>query len=959
MSNKFIRTIPIILILLISMFSSFSFVQPIKGIPSSNVTTFYFKNVLDTNSEYDSNLGLTLLVSESFPTKTNDSFYPPKLFNGFNSNNEELNIWISSWLFYYLEDFTGGDEDLGDINGFLDGFELLFPNPLRIVESYEYAGDEKIVIKGDINFNLFLSSKIFSKINSNDKINVGIYSLNPNSLIPIPIKISNKTIDVDPELIQNIKMHDIIIENVNHTLDPGDSLLFEIELIPGNKTIINFLTEERPVLKNLFNTTIEFLYNLANNSENTELKDLLDLFDIFDDVIAEANLSIEDAAIIANSVISTSLVYDSVSHPSSVSLPFSTSSEIDGENNVTYYLHSDNDMDYQLSDSDEHSINDLTNSIEWVGPLFGRSKILLEANAIIYVSYKDINLFSDNIKINGKLLYDNQEIGSSDFLLDKTQLISPTSIMPINMIFNDIQEKTEIEYGTTISLEISLDNDSDFGRGIFKKVELFYDSLEYPSRMYLAFSETDNIILDIDTDPIDNKIIPGGSVKYFIDIFSEFEDEIEIVELSYTGNKDYWDLIIPDKFSISAEDNTTLELIIISTEYDLNLYGEDIEIEFSVQGKTGKSIFTAYALISDDAVNYDIKVIVPPNKEIKHGESGSYFFIVENNNTGFWPDSYSLEAISENNWNLSIEPSNIDNLDAGEKIEINITLYVPKNIEISNDKLTFIIYSDNSDVFKTVNLTSNIIGPNLIEDIYNYFEALSNDLGLKDIFNEYAPHALVAILFIIIFIFLILFVFLFTSKFVDIICIDRLKEISPNQMGLFEITLVNTTKKVRNYEINIVEKHNTLKWIIFYDKEKILLNSKESRKITFSVKPTDLVQKNDWAEFDFIVKSSGKRKIEKITTMIVIKDSYSNLSLNNVSHFPRNFTDGEKITTSFFIKNNGNASSENFSVILYINGEEKNKVGDIIIPAEGFADIKIPWIAVKGKNEISIVVKKY
>ena len=137
-------------------------------------------------------------------------------------------------------------------------------------------------------------------------------------------------------------------------------------------------------------------------------------------------------------------------------------------------------MDYQLSDSDEHSINDLTNSIEWVGPLFGRSKFLLEASAIIYVSYRDINLLSDNIKINGKLLYDNQEIGSSDFLLDKTQLISPTSIMPINMIFNDIQEKTEIEYGTTISLEISLDNDSDFGRGIFKKVELFYDSLEYP-----------------------------------------------------------------------------------------------------------------------------------------------------------------------------------------------------------------------------------------------------------------------------------------------------------------------------------------------------------------------------------------------------------------------------------------------------------------------------------------------
>ncbi|MFE3845841.1 hypothetical protein ACFL1L_03155, partial [Thermoplasmatota archaeon] len=66
--------------------------------------------------------------------------------------------------FYYLEDYlTDGDEDLGDIDGLFDGFELYFPNPLRIIESYEYAGDEKIVINGDINFNLFLSSKIFSK----------------------------------------------------------------------------------------------------------------------------------------------------------------------------------------------------------------------------------------------------------------------------------------------------------------------------------------------------------------------------------------------------------------------------------------------------------------------------------------------------------------------------------------------------------------------------------------------------------------------------------------------------------------------------------------------------------------------------------------------------------------------------------------------------------------------------
>ena len=56
------------------------------------------------------------------------------------------------------------------------------------------------------------------------------------------------------------------------------------------------------------------------------------------------------------------------------------------------------------------------------------------------------------------------------------------------------------------------------------------------------------------------------------------------------------------------------------------------------------------------------------------------FFVLKNNNTDLWTDDYSLEAISENDWNISIKPStNIDNLGAGESIEINITVYVPKN----------------------------------------------------------------------------------------------------------------------------------------------------------------------------------------------------------------------------------------------------------------------------------------
>jgi hypothetical protein len=958
MISKYIRIIPIILILLISNFSAFSYIQTSKAFSSNGQTTLYFKDVLnvDPESDYDSNLGLTLLLSESFPSKINDSYYPPKIFNGRTSNTEELSVWISTWLFYFLDDFS---EEFGEIDGLLEGFELFFPNPLKIVESYEYTGEEDLEIEGDINFNLYLSSNIFSKVSSNDKVNVGVYSLNPNAALPIPIKISNKTIDVNPELIQNIDIYNIVIEDVNHTLDPGETLIFEIELIPGNKTIINILTKERPILKNLANFTIDFLYNIANNSGNTTLNDIIDFIDMFDDIVAESNLTIDDASIILNSLISTSLVYDSISHPSSVSLPFIDSPEDNGENHITYFLHSNNSMDINSPDSVDHTNNDLTNVIQWSGPLLDRSKILLEASSIIYIKYKDINFFSENIKINGKLIYDDTEIGSSNFILEKTQILSPTKIITVNLIFDDINNNIEIEHNKYLSLEISLDNSSDLGNGILREAEILYDSVEYSSRILVKFTETDNINLNFLSDPADYKIIPGDFVKYTLNVFSKYDDEIEIIELSYSGNKNYWDIIIPEKFTIFAGENKSLELIIISTQIDLSIYGENIEIEFAVQGKTGKSVFTTYAIISEDAVNYDINLIIPEDKEIKHGTSESYYFIVENNNSGLWPDSYSIEAISENGWNLTIDPKNIDNLAAGERVEINITLFIPINTEISNDTLNFTVKSINSDVYESAEITTDIIGPNLLENIYNYFETLSYDLGLDDIFNEYAPHVLVTILALIIFIIIILIAFILTTKFVNIICNDRVKEINPSQIGEFKIKLVNPTKKIRNYEINIIDKNNSSKWIISKDIDKILLNPKESKIISFSVKPTDLVQKNDWSEFDFIVKTIGKNKIQKITTMIVLKNFLPDIKINGSNHFPINFKNGDKIITSFILNNYGNASSDPLYTILKVNGEEKNKVGDIIIPAKGFAEIKIPWIAVKGKNEISIVVRKY
>ena len=136
-----------------------------------------------------------------------------------------------------------------------------------------------------------------------------------------------------------------------------------------------------------------------------------------------------------------------------------------------------------------------------------------------------------------------------------------------------------------------------------------------------------------------------------------------------------------------------------------------------------------------------------------------------------------------------------------------------------------------------------------------------------------------------------------------------------------------------------------------------MLEPGQSRTVVLIVRPTDLIKTDDWAEIGVAVKAEGMRKTEEMTVMTLIKDSKAELSIGGVTHWPRSFKRGDRVTTSFKVKNKGNASASGVDVILYINDKEKNKVDDVIIPAGGYANIRMPWIVGKSKNEINIVVR--
>ena len=951
-SNRALRTILISLVLVLGpLLSAIVIISPVGANPTSGETTFYFKDILGIEEipEYGS-MGMSVLVSQTPPTKQNDSVYPPNLIDGSKLNLEELSAWVA---FYFLEDLTGefGDE-LGDL---LEGFELFFPHPLRIVETYEYDGSEAIKIDGDVSFDLHFSSRMLLRFGGNDEVNVALYSLSLNSLIPIPNMIKNKTVEITSELLKKINEQTVTIENVNHTLEPGDSLLFKIELIPGNKTATERLKKEGSIWEKIGNCVID----LVNRSELPKLQNISELIDEISILVDEFNITKEDAAEILNSMISSSLVYDSVSHPSSVTLPFKAPGASRDENTKIYYLHSGNKMDEQEPTKQDSSRNNLKNSINWDGSVLDRSKILKEATANLYVNYKDIGPLKDNIKITASLSNKGTKIASCEVKLDKTQELLQTSTNLIAFSFSNLDDNVEITYDTYLSLEISASNYTTFGKEFIRSAELLYDSSEFPSSLTLVFGETNNIKINANLISDDKKIIPLGSVKYDLNITSSEADDITITKQDFSDTEsEKWDISInPKSFSISNDGHKTVNVVITSTFNDIDADQYPLEVNFSATGKTGKDTFTANAEVSKDAVDYNIGITVPPGRKIEHGTNDTYHFIIKNNNTGVWPDSYTIEASSENNWSVEYKPTNVNGLAAGEEKNVNVTLSVPKDTEIVSDLLTFTVTSETGSISVTVNVTTTVIGQNVFEGIYGFFESAAEDLGLNEIFGSLAPVVFATILIIIVFLILVIMVFILTTKSADIICFERIKEISPEENARFEITVKNPTKKTQSYELSLKENLESSKWDTSLDLKRVMLEPGQSRTVVLIVRPTDLIKTDDWAEIGIAVKAEGMRKTEEMTVMTLIKDSKAELSIGGVTHWPRSFKRGDRVTTSFKVKNKGNASASGVDVILYINDKEKNKVDDVIIPAGGYADIRMPWIVGKSKNEINIVVR--
>jgi len=607
-------------------------------------------------------------------------------------------------------------------------------------------------------------------------------------------------------------------------------------------------------------------------------------------------------------------------------------------------------------------------SSKWISPPINRNRIIQNITAELYIYYPKLITIAD-VKIKASLIdeeNDKKVIANQTKSIDKTTLsefISRGPYIPTTFNFNKFKGGYEIFYNHNLSLEVMVINKPLLS---LRSPILLYNSEQYPSYISYIYNETENIKLEEFDDKKD--VYAGGTANFEINISSKHADKLEI-EIGDDTREGEWEVSWnPENIDVESNTNTTVYVTVKSKATDETAYENDdhIILFLNVTGKTGIDSEKLSVYVKESAVEYDIEVILPEDIEIKHGEQETYEVIIRNKNTGFLTDSYGLSISSENDlyqsyYDITDVPV-YDNKAENERI-VNITIQIPKYTDISKDKLILTVASDESvsnanDISWEYKLNISIITPNILESIYHLFEQLSEKIGLDDYLGDNGAWLLIGLFALIIIILIVVILKIIRRKYATIICLERIKEISSNEKAEFEITLKNPYKKTLTYDITL-EADDQVKerWDITLERKQINLESKESEIIKFTVEPTDYVKPEDYAEVKVVAKPVNKNKKSTIDTITVIKNTQIDVKIYGVLHWPKIFKKGDRIETSFKLFNRGNVSAENLTITLLINGEEKNRVENVTIPRGGYADIKIPWIAKKGKNEIEIIVK--
>lgn len=673
-------------------------------------------------------------------------------------------------------------------------------------------------------------------------------------------------------------------------------------------------------------------------------------------------------------------LYDSYEYPSRISfIGAVTGRERFGAER--YYLRGEKiDSDHKLFlKKEEPSGNDTLRmeissnmlTIELAKPFDEPTRILGNVTVYLYISCNSsVGVYPIEASI-----YDKKNNTSTRLASGTTRISGFLYSSPSPVVIKIENLDHTFEKGHSLALGLRLVNRTISGiEFVIYRPELLFNSVDYPSYIEVLTAPLDDISVEISEGSVLHPEIKRVDVAHY---------NITITNKGETGDDLYLSLRLYDEDTqVWPNDWHAVIRLLGETkdaeyDWDYNIRipgkgkieigldikpspdapdGSEVRFEFSAKGTyrgQGRISDTIKVKVGKIGIAF---VALPEDKEIGVGKEFNYTFRVKNN--GEDVDDFIVSLSSEHRWILGGTSFVIEDLYPGKEEEFSVRIKVPSNLSRlpQDDILKVRIESKtNSQKYDEAVIKTTAIELSILDRIGLFF---SNILKyVENYFGDWAPIIVATLIVIIILSFVLILIFLLTRRYAELICIDRIKDISPGEETKFDIIIRNPFKQRLSYDINIDEKDIPEGWDVKLSDKEIRLDPNEQRNITVSVMATEDIDPDGFAKIKVTVVPKEKPKIYTMDILVTSKNANVDLKIGEVSHLPRKFRSGDTIKTRFILKNNGTVKAKKVRISFRVNGEEVNSAEIEEIPPNGYAEVEIPWIASPGRNDVSIVAE--
>lgn len=513
---------------------------------------------------------------------------------------------------------------------------------------------------------------------------------------------------------------------------------------------------------------------------------------------------------------------------------------------------------------------------------------------------------------------------------------------------NNVDYTIPVNHSLGIRIEKSIDPLSFFPLSLlnrFFSTNVLFDSTSHKSSVTVPFNVTETG-LTMTAYPQQQSTKPGEGVTSSLEI-ENLGDAAETVTMSSSviaGDPAGWDVTIePQTVDVPAKFYAYPE-VTVTPPPDAST-GSYLNISITAQGTTASTSTWVNTTVAEQI--YGVSVQGPAAQEGQPGDNVTYSFTVRN--TGDLQDTYDLTLDSPGDWETTLGQPTVT-LPSGDSGTVDATVSIPADAaNNSQHTFTFTATSQNDSTKQdsaSVTTTAVVQGGGTEPSIWD-------EMGGTLLFVLFIG-GIIALLAVAV------ALTAYVRQYVELRCDEQMKEVAPGFTATYDITVANPLesapgeKKTLTYTA-AVGGDIPDDWDVALDEETFALDAGEETVVTMQVETAPDASLDDWASIDFMVRPKGRRgKSTSINLTTLLRKPRIRLSVEDVQHEPATFSEGEKVTSAVTVANTGEADAEDVTVILKVNGKEKNRIDGLDIPEGKEILVRIPWIAEFGENKIDV-----